>query len=61
MAEELFLAAGQLSQHAAVGQFVQVAGRGLTLGDALLHQVADAAVRLLEDHGARTGTAGPWW
>ena len=50
MDEELFLAEGHLAQHAEVGQVMQVAGRCLTLGDAFFHQVADATVRLLEDH-----------
>jgi enoyl-CoA hydratase/carnithine racemase len=48
--EELFFAERHFAQHAQRGQVVQVARGGLALGDAFVHQVADAAIGLLKDH-----------
>ena len=50
MDEELLFAKRHFAQHAQGSQIMQAAGCRLALGDALVHQVANAAVRLLEDH-----------
>ena len=48
--EELLFAEGHFAQNAQLHQLFQVARGGLPVGDAFVHDVADAAIGLLEDH-----------